>query len=73
MIHPSLKNLVDYPNPPYRVTDMFNFFRSPWVIASGILVVAFAVPAQAAVRRPGVKAPPPTITKNTGKTFVSPK
>lgn len=52
---------------------MFNFFRSPWVIASGILVVAFAVPAQAAVRRTTVKAPPPTTTKNTGKTFVSPK
>jgi len=52
---------------------MFNFFRSPRVIVSGILVVAFAVPAQAAVRRTTVKAPPPTVTKNTGKTFVSPK
>jgi len=52
---------------------MFNFFRAPWVIASGILVVAFAVPAQAAVKRTTVTAPPPTTTKNTGKTFVSPK
>ena len=52
---------------------MFNFFRSPWVIASGILVVAFAVPAQAAVRRTTVKTPPPTTTTNTSKTFVSPK
>lgn len=52
---------------------MFSFFRSPSVLASGILMVAFAVPAQAAVKRPTVKAPPPTTTKKTGKTFVSPK
>lgn len=52
---------------------MINFFRSPLVLGSGILLVAFAVPAEAAVRRTTVKAPPPTVTKNTGKTFVSPK
>jgi hypothetical protein len=50
---------------------MRNFFRSPWVIAIGIL--AFAVPAQAAVRRTTVKTPPPTTTTKTTKTFVSPK
>ena len=52
---------------------MFNFFRSPRALVSGILVVAFAVPAQAAVRRTTVMSPPPTVTKYTGKTFVSPK
>lgn len=52
---------------------MINFFRSPMVLGSGILLVALAVPAEAAVKRTTVNAPPPTVTKNKGKTFVSPK
>lgn len=52
---------------------MRQFLHSPLVIGIGILVVAFAVPAQAAVKRATVKTPPPTTTTNTGKTFVSPK
>jgi hypothetical protein len=46
--------------------------RSSLVFGFGIIMVAFAVPAQAAVRRSSTSTPPPTTTTNTGKTFVSP-
>ena len=68
-----INNLVDYPWPPPNFRVMQNFHRSSFVIGIGILVVAFAVPTQAAVKRTTVTTPPPTTTTNTAKTFVSPK
>ena len=52
---------------------MRNFHRFSFVIVIGILVVAFAVPVQAAVKRTTTTTPPPTTTTSTSKTFVSPK